>query len=144
MLASRLHLAVLMLAALSPAAHAGEVLPGPIPAKIVSVYAGDTITVRAHIWLGQDVETKVRLDGIDTPEINGKCDDEKTLAVKARDFLAEQAGDAVMLRDIHYGKYAGRVVASVSTESGIDLVAALIAAGHGRAYSGGKRRGWCP
>jgi len=97
MLASRLHLAVLMLVALSPAAHAGEVLPGPMPAKIVSVYNGDTITVRAHIWLGQDVETKVRLDGIDTPEINGKCDAEKTLAVKARDFLAEQAGDAVML-----------------------------------------------
>ncbi len=143
-LASRLHLAVLMLAALSPAANAGEVLPGPIPAKIVSVYDGDTITVMAHIWLGQDVETKVRLDGIDTPEIKGKCDAEKMAAVKARDFLAELAGDAVTLRDIHYGKYAGRVVASVPTESGMDLVAALIAAGHGRAYSGGKRRGWCP
>jgi micrococcal nuclease len=87
-LASRLHLSVLMLVALGSAVHAGEELPGPIPAKIVSVYDGDTITVRAHIWLGQAVETKVRLDGIDTPEINGKCDAEKTLALQARDYEA--------------------------------------------------------
>ena len=122
---------------------AGEVLHGPIPAQIVSVYDGDTITVRARIWLGQAVETQVRLDGIDTPELRGKCEDEKKLAQKARDFLIKLAGDTVMLRDIHYGKYAGRVIARVLTEDGEDLVAALINAGHGRPYSGGKRQGWC-
>ena len=122
---------------------AGEVLHGPIPAQIVSVYDGDTITVRARIWLGQAVETQVRLDGIDTPELKGKCKGEKKLAQKARDFLIELAGDTVTLRDIHYGKYAGRVVARVFTERGEDIVAALLNAGHGRLYSGGKRQGWC-
>jgi micrococcal nuclease len=124
--------------------EAREVLPGPIPAQVVSVYDGDTITVRARIWLGQEVETKVRLDGIDTPELRGKCEGEKALAKKARDFLTDLAGSTVTLRDIRYGKYAGRVVAKVFTESGEDIVASLIHAGHGRAYSGGKRQGWCP
>ncbi len=123
--------------------EAREVLPGPIRAQVVSVYDGDTITVRARVWLGQDIEVSVRLDGIDTPELRGKCEDEKELARKAREFLIKLAGDTVMLRDIHYGKYAGRVIARVLTEDGEDLVAALINAGHGRPYSGGKRQGWC-
>ena len=130
---------------LVPSAYlaASEILPGPIPAQVVSVYDGDTITVRAHIWLGQEVETQVRLDGINTPELRGKCEGEKKLAQKARDFLIELAGGTVTLRDIHYGKYAGRVVARVFTERGEDLVAALLNAGHGRPYSGGQRQGWC-
>ena len=132
------------LAALGPVAlEAREVLPGPISAQVVSVYDGDTMTVRARIWLGQEVEIKVRLDGIDTPELRGKCEGEKALAKKARDFLVKLAGRTVMLRDIRYGKYAGRVVAKVFSESGEDLVASLIHAGHGRPYSGGKRQGWC-
>ena len=31
-----------------------EIVPGPIPARIVRVIDGDTIVVRARIWLGQD------------------------------------------------------------------------------------------
>ncbi len=142
-----IRIAVIMAAlGLVPSAvlEAREVLPGPILAQVISIYDGDTITVRARIWLGQAVETQVRLDGIDTPELKGKCKGEKKLAQKARDFLIELAGDTVTLRDIHYGKYAGRVVARVFIERGTDIVAALLNAGHGRLYSGGKRQGWCP
>jgi micrococcal nuclease len=137
---------IVALAALSitSAPEAREVLPGPIPAQVISVYDGDTLTVRARIWLGQEIETKVRLDGIDAPELRGKCKGEKEMAKKARDFLAKLAGSTVMLRNIRYGKYAGRVLAKVFTEGGDDLVASLIHSGHGRAYSGGKRQGWCP
>jgi micrococcal nuclease len=124
--------------------EARETLLGPIQAQVISVYDGDTITVRARIWLGQEVETRVRLDGIDTPELRGKCKGEKELAKKARDFLAKLAGNTVTLRNIRYGKYAGRVIARVLTEGGEDLVAALIHSGHGRPYSGSKRQGWCP
>jgi micrococcal nuclease len=137
-------IAALAALSITSAPEAREVLPGPIPAQVVSVYDGDTITVRARIWLGQEVETKVRLDGIDTPELRGKCKDEKELAKKARDFLVKLAGSTVTLRDIRYGKYAGRVVAKVFTEGGDDLAASLIKAGHGRPYGGGKRQGWCP
>lgn len=40
---------------------ASEVIPGPIPTTVIKVTDGDTATVEAHIWLGQRVETAVRL-----------------------------------------------------------------------------------
>jgi micrococcal nuclease len=35
---------------------AAEVLPGPIPAVVTEVVDGDTIGVRARIWLGQQIQ----------------------------------------------------------------------------------------
>lgn len=63
--------------------------------KYVSCYDGDTCTVhllnnavtgvRVLPFFGDSV--KIRLAGIDTPEIRGKCAKEKRLAKKARDYL---------------------------------------------------------
>lgn len=122
----------------------GEIIPGPVPAEVLSVVDGDTLTVRARIWLGQDVETRIRLDGVDAPEIAGKCDGERRLGLAARDMIAALAtGGRVVLRDIQYGKYAGRVVARVATTDGGDFSDALLRAGLARAYDGGRRRSWC-
>ena len=105
---------------------------------------GDTIVVRARIWLGQNIDTQVRLDGVDAPEIKGKCERERRLAVRARDLiLARSAGGMVILSEIHYGKYAGRVVARVRPPGGGDFSTALVEAGLGRAYEGGRRESWC-
>ena len=68
-------------------APAAEVLSGPVPARLVRVVDGDTVVVRARIWLGQEVEIHVRLAGIDAPELRGKCARERALAVRARDFV---------------------------------------------------------
>ena len=114
------------------------------PARVVSVYDGDSIKVEAEIWPGLTWSGSVRVDGVDTPEIRGKCDAEKAAAVAARDFVAARAGDRVTLYDVQLGKYAGRVVARVQLDDGADLTHALIDAGHGRPYDGGKREGWCP
>jgi hypothetical protein len=40
-------------------------------------------------------------------------------------------------------KYNGRVVADVATRTTPNVSTALIAAGHGRPYGGGRRAGWC-
>ncbi len=121
-----------------------DVLPGPVPARVIEVVDGDTIAVRARIWIGQDVETRVRLSGVDTPEFNGRCGRERELAAHARAFVVEAiGGGAVKLSDVRYGKYAGRVVADVETAAGEDLGALLIAAGLGRPYDGGARASWC-
>ena len=61
-------------------------MPGPIPAEILDVLDGDTIAVRATIWLGQAVETHVRLSGIDAPELRAHCAEEKEKAEAARDL----------------------------------------------------------
>ena len=50
-----------------------ERLAGPVVAKIVKFVDGNIIVVRVKIWLGQEIETEVRLDDIDTPELRGKC-----------------------------------------------------------------------
>ena len=108
------------------------------------VIDGDTIVVRARIWLGQGVETLVRLDGVDAPELRGKCEQERRFARKARDLIVSHAAEGqVVLRDIQYGKYAGRVVARVQTLDGKDFSAALLKAGLGRPYNGGRRGSWC-
>ena len=121
-----------------------DVVPGPVPARVIEVVDGDTLAVRARIWVGQDVETSVRLFDVDTPETNGRCGRERELAAHARAFVIETIGDdPVKLIDIHYGKYAGRVVAHVETAAGDDLAALLIAAGLGRPYDGGARATWC-
>ena len=125
-------------------ADAGEILPGPVAAEIVAVIDGDTIAVRARVWLGQDVEIRVRLAGIDAPEIRGRCARERLLAGRARDFVAARtAGGRVTLSDIQYGKYAGRIVARVTTAGGQDLARALLRAGLARTYGGGGRLSWC-
>ncbi len=121
-----------------------DAIPGPVSALVVDVIDGDTVVVRARIWLGQEVETRVRLDGVDTPELRGKCQAARRLAREARAFVqAKVDGRQVLLRDIQYGKYAGRVVARIQTPDGEDRTAALIAAGLGHAYDGARRAPWC-
>lgn len=127
----------------------GEAAPrdgiaGPIPAEVTAVVDGDTVEVRARIWLGQDVTTRVRLHGIDTPEIHGKCDEERAKARRAKIFVeAAIAGGRVTLSNVQYGKYAGRVVADIVLADGRGLAEALIQAGLARSYGGGKRQSWC-
>jgi micrococcal nuclease len=52
------------------------------------------------------------------------------------------SGGVVTVSDVKLGKYADRVLGSVSV-GGKDLVEALISAGHGRPYDGGARGSWC-
>lgn len=121
-----------------------EIISGPVPARVVRVVDGDTLTVRARIWLGQVIETQVRLEGVDAPEIKGKCQSERRLARKARDLIISVTlGGQVILRDIQYGKYAGRVVARVLTLDGRDFSEILIKASLGRVYHGRQRESWC-
>lgn len=129
-----------------PRASAGrEVLQGPVRAQVLRVLDGDTLEVRARIWVGQDIEIKVRLAGIDTPELRGRCERERELARQARELVrGATASGAVRLHFIQYGKFAGRVLARVETEDGRDLALALREAGLARAYDGGKRQAWCP
>ena len=125
------------------AAPAADLIPGPINARIVSVYDGDTLTVDAKPWPGLTARTSVRVDGVDTPEIRGECQEEKDLALRARDFVRATVGAEVRLTNIRLGKYAGRVVADVwvNEQKLSDL---LIAESLGRPYHGGHREGWCP
>lgn len=126
------------------AARLHDSMPGPFAADVVEVVDGDTLEVRVQIWLGQDVITRVRMTGIDTPELRGKCPAEKAMAQAAKEMLARLVADGgVVLRDVSYDKYGGRVLAVVSTRDGRNLAELLIAAGLARPYGGTARAGWC-
>ena len=116
-----------------------------MPATVLRVIDGDSLVVRATIWLGQKVETTVRLLGVDTPELRGACGEERDLATRSRAFTARLAetGAEVTLSDIQLGKFAGRVLARVVTTDGVDIGQALIDAGLARPYRGGRRGTWC-
>ncbi|MBC8158496.1 MAG: thermonuclease family protein [Alphaproteobacteria bacterium] len=119
-------------------------LSGPLAARVVRVIDGDTLVVRVQIWLDQEVETRVRLFGIDTPEIRGKCPEERRMALEARALVEKFGGDGeVFFRDVTYGKFAQRVVARVSSPLTGDFADALLRSGLARPYDGRRRLPWC-
>jgi endonuclease YncB( thermonuclease family) len=67
---------------LAPALRAGH------PVEVLRVFDGDTFEARVDIWPGMQITTKVRLRGIDAPEMHARCDDERSKAISARDALS--------------------------------------------------------
>lgn len=137
-------LVVFLLSALAAPNSMADSLPGPIPAEVVRIIDGDTIRVKAKIWVDQTVEVSVRLRGIDAPEIfRPKCDAERALARTAKASVAAAApvGSQVTITNITRDKYGGRVVASVITTDGETLAARLLA--QGQAIPEGGPKPWC-
>jgi endonuclease YncB( thermonuclease family) len=114
------------------------------PAEVVRIIDGDTFEARVRVWPGLDVDTKVRLRGIDAAELHARCGDELTKAEAARSALQTilAQGD-VRLSQVGIDKYGGRVDAAVATRATPDVSAALLTGGFARAYGGGKRGTWC-
>ena len=125
-------------------AEANDSIPGPVQAKVERVVDGDTVVVRARVWLDQEVVTHVRLRGLDTPEMHGKCADERQMAQDAKQFLEDHiGGQTITLSDVSFDKYGGRVLANAKTEDGRVVSEWVIAEGLGRSYGGHKRGSWC-
>ena len=114
-------------------------------AKVISVYDGDTFKVDIEGYpeiVGKGIS--VRVNGIDTPEIKGKCDAEKKLAIKAKQLTERLLFNAkrVVLKEIKRGKYF-RIVANVDIDDQ-DLGEVLIQEGVAVPYWGGKKAyTWC-
>jgi endonuclease YncB( thermonuclease family) len=86
---------------------------------------------------------KVRLKGIDTPEMRGKCAAEKKLAQQAKAFAEKWLKEnQTQLVRVHYGTYAGRVLATAQIKDGDSLSAALLAESLAKPYRGRKAK-WC-
>ncbi|MAF31483.1 MAG: nuclease [Magnetococcales bacterium] len=130
----------LIILLLSKTAYANESV---ISATVLRIIDGDTIEVKAHPWPGFNPVIKIRLLAIDTPELKGKCPQEKKLAIQAKEYLTSITPSSVMLHEVQYGKYAGRLLAEIHADD-INLSNALIEKGYARAYDGGQRQGWCP
>jgi endonuclease YncB( thermonuclease family) len=127
----------------APRRVAAQGLDGPVSAKVERIVDGDTIDVRADIWLGQTLLVRVRIDGVDAPELEARCAEERKLALSAREFLVRRLeGASVKLTRIVYDKYGGRVRAEVADSKG-DVGEALLTARLARPYHGERRAPWC-
>lgn len=134
----------------TPAGIGRHVLPGRYEAQALRVVDGDTFLARVPVWFGQDVETLVRLRGVDAPELKARCAAEADGAARARAALADLlASGRVSLSQVGGDKYFGRVVATVTVSDPgeafppTDVGAALVAAGLARPYDGRARGSWC-
>ncbi|MGH6642912.1 MAG: thermonuclease family protein [Bradyrhizobium sp.] len=114
------------------------------PVDVIRTIDGDTFEARVHLWPGLDLNTRVRLRGIDAPELKAACPQELQMAEAASAALRGLLGEGeVMISNIGPDKYSGRVVADVATKKTGNVSTALVAAGHARSYNGGHRNGWC-
>lgn len=104
-------------------------------AIITNIYDGDTLT--ADVDLGFKTwakKVKLRLAGIDTPEIRAKDPQEKTKAIEARNRARELClGKEVIIKTHGKGKY-GRWIATVAISDNLDLAETLIQEGLGEVY----------
>ena len=117
------------------------------PSHIVEIYDGDTFYINvpecAELVPALCAKLGVRVNGIDTPEMHGKCQWERDHAAKAKAVTVEMIREAksVVLHHVEREKF-GRLLASVEID-GVDLGATLIKGGYARAYHGEARTGWC-
>jgi endonuclease YncB( thermonuclease family) len=117
---------------------------GTYAADVLRVLDGDTFEARVQIWPGLEITTKVRLRGIDAPELKAHCEAEQRKAEAAREALRVLlAQGEVAIARVTLDKYGGRVVADASTGSTTDISQALLGAGLVRSYGGGRRESWC-
>ena len=82
-------------------------------ATILSVYDGDSITARVDLGFGINYKIKIRLAGINAPELRGP---NKALGRKSRDFLRELILHKEVLINTKkdkkgkYGRYIGVII----------------------------------
>jgi endonuclease YncB( thermonuclease family) len=117
---------------------------GIYPAEVLRVADGDTFEARVQVWPGIAINTMVRLRGVDTPELKARCPEERVKAEAARAKLAAILSEGtVELSRVSLDKFGGRIDAAASTRATPDVSAAILQAGLGRSYTGGRREGWC-
>lgn len=120
-----------------------ETVSGTVNARVLWVIDGDTFEARVEVKPGLRIRTRVRLRGVDAPELHAKCEAERIGAETAKRALREiLAEGGVTLRNLGEDKY-GRLLGTVATRNTPNVSEALIARGLGRRYNGGHRGGWC-
>ncbi len=126
-----------------PARAVAAGLPVAVSARVVKVVDGDTFRARIEISPDFRVSTRVRLRGVDAPEMRASCEEERIGAKAARRALrAILAEGGVIIRDLGEDRY-GRLLGTVTTRATPDVSEALIAKGVARRYEGGRRESWC-
>ena len=109
---------------------------GPVHAQGLHCTATDGDTLRCG-------PKRVRIIGLDAPELHARCPAELAMARAARDGMAELVAGGVTLRPHGRDRYR-RLLAVVEDMRGRDVATMLVREGLARPYDGhGRRQGWC-
>jgi micrococcal nuclease len=114
-------------------AHFSLCGPGRSNACVID---GDTIKIGAR---------KIRVEGIDAPEMAGHCAEESALAIRARDRLRALLNEGpfvALARGVRSFDQYGRELRRIE-RGGRDLGAVMVAERLAHHYRGHKE-GWCP
>lgn len=102
---------------------------------------GDTLDVKIDLGFEVSVIQRVRLYGVNTPEMNSASPSDRTLARSALAMAESMApsGSLVQLQSRKSQDKYGRYLATVVNDDGDDIAMTLIGSGRGIEYFGGKR-----
>ena len=114
-------------------------------AKCIDVYDGDTVTIVVN-FNNNYYKRKCRLYGIDSAEIRTKNEDEKKIAIMAKEYLSSLILDKIIwCRCLSEDKY-GRTLIEIYTREN-DMIKQqncvsndLIKSGYAYEYDGGKKQ----
>lgn len=102
-------------------------------ALIISVYDGDTVTAVIDLGFSIAFKTKLRLLGIDTPEIRGSERPEGLISKARVVELIQDKHVTIVTEKDKTGKY-GRYLADIYTEDGTHINALLLEEGLAEIY----------
>jgi endonuclease YncB( thermonuclease family) len=113
--------------------------------SVTGIIDGDTFRAEMQGIPRPLNRVSIRLKGIDTPEIRGKCENEKALARRARAFSWNMLvkSSKIELKNQSWDKYGGRILADVIIDDK-SLADLLIKENLGVPYHGEKKtKDWC-
>lgn len=141
----KLRFATFILITYATTSFSGQNYGSVLISEVTSIYDGDTFRVNIPKYpelIGRNIG--IRINGIDTPEIKGKCEHEKQIAFEAKQFTMEMLTKAKMieLRNLQRGKYF-RIVADVYAD-GVNVGDELVKESLAVVYDGRKKvKDWC-
>lgn len=137
--------AIIALASCSQSPAQEATRPGEYLVVVESIYDGDTFRINLEGLPDELNPVKIRVRGVDSPERGSpRCDAERLGAEQARRFAEQMIGGSVIITNLKWDKYGGRIDADVLVgRERSNFAELLIRNGHGRFYDGGPRQGWC-
>jgi endonuclease YncB( thermonuclease family) len=120
-------------------------LPTAIVATVITAAGPAVAQHRCHAVDGDTLACgaeRLRVMGLDVPELRGRCPAEVQVARAARDRMAALVAGGVSLQPHGRDRYR-RLLAVVRDRQGRDVALVLIREGLARPYGGEGRRSWC-
>lgn len=119
--------------------------------KVLAAIDGDTIECDVDLGLNVHKIERLRLSGVDTPELTSQDPAQRAHAQAAKDFVVDKLREAIVVRVStekpysadKYGRWLGlfsyQYISDNKADSWRCLNTDLLTAGHAKPYAGGKR-----